>query len=86
MFRAWAEAERLSLPPAGDYAVAMCFLPRDEASRAAAIERFERFIRIEGQVLVGWRDVPVDTSGIGAAVLASMPVIAPGGDRARARM
>src|SRR5262245_21220446 len=75
LFRAWAEQERLSLPPEGDYAVAMCFLPRDEASRAAAIERFERFIRIEGQVLVGWREVPVDTDGIGGAVLASMPVI-----------
>src|SRR3954463_8748304 len=75
LFRAWAEEERLSLPAEGDYAVAMCFLPRDDASRNAAIERFERFIRIEGQVLVGWRDVPVDTDGIGPAVLASMPVI-----------
>src|SRR4051812_1987550 len=75
LFRAWAQQERLSLPAEGDYAVAMCFLPRDEASRNAAVERFERFIRIEGQVLVGWRDVPVDTDGIGGAVLASMPVI-----------
>jgi glutamate synthase (NADPH/NADH) large chain len=75
LFRDWAERERLSLPAAGDYAVAMCFLPRDEASRAAAVERFERFIRIEGQVLVGWREVPVDTMGIGDAVLASMPAI-----------
>ena len=31
--------------------------------------RFEQFIRIEGQILVGWRDVPVDMSGIGEAVL-----------------
>jgi glutamate synthase (NADPH/NADH) large chain len=75
LFRAWADGERLSLPPAGDYAVAMCFLPQDEASRNAAVERFERFIRIEGQVLVGWREVPVDTGEIGAAVRASMPVI-----------
>src|SRR5690606_8112638 len=51
LFRDWAESNRLSLPPAGDYAVAMCFLPRDEASRAAAVERLERFVRIEGQVL-----------------------------------
>lgn len=76
LFRDWAGRERLNLPPTGDYAVAMCFLPRDEASRAAAIERFERFIRIEGQLLVGWRDVPTDTTGLGAAVLESMPVIA----------
>jgi glutamate synthase (NADPH/NADH) large chain len=76
LFRDWAERGRLSLPAPGDYAVAMCFLPRDEASRAAAIERFERFIRIEGQVLVGWRDVPTDTTGLGEAVLESMPVLA----------
>jgi len=75
LLRAWADGERLSLPQAGDYAVAMCFLPRDEASRAAAVERFERFIRIEGQLLVGWREVPVETAGISAGVLASMPAI-----------
>jgi glutamate synthase (NADPH) large chain len=75
LFRAWAEGERLSLPAPGDYAVAMCFLPRDEASRAVAVERLEHFVRIERQLLVGWRDVPVETSGIGAAVHASMPVI-----------
>jgi glutamate synthase (NADPH) large chain len=75
LFRAWADGERLSLPAAGDYAVAMCFLPRDAASRAAAVERFERFIRIEGQLLVGWREVPVETAGMGGGVLASMPAI-----------
>ncbi|WP_114952350.1 glutamate synthase large subunit [Sphingosinicella terrae] len=75
LFRDWADKARLNLPAPGDYAVAMCFLPRDEASRAAAMERFERFIRIEGQVLVGWREVPVDTSGIGGSVMATMPDI-----------
>ena len=37
---------------------------------------FERFIRIEGQVLIGWREVPVDADGLGAAAQAAMPVIA----------
>ena len=64
-----------SLPKAGDYAVAMCFLPREQESRDAATARLERFIGIEGQVLLGWRDVPVDTAGLGTAVLESMPVI-----------
>jgi glutamate synthase (NADPH/NADH) large chain len=75
LFRAWADGERLSLPQAGDYAVAMCFLPRDEPSREAAVERFERFVRIEGQLLVGWRAVPVETAGLASALLASIPVI-----------
>src|SRR2546421_12745177 len=30
LLRAWASAEGVDLPPAGEYAVAMCFLPRDE--------------------------------------------------------
>ena len=75
LFRAWAESEHLNLPPPGDYAVAMCFLPHDEASRAAAVERLEHFVRIEGQLLVGWREVPTDPSKVGAAVRESMPVI-----------
>ena len=75
LFRDWAETNRLNLPPAGDYAVAMCFLPRDEASRERAIERLEHFVRIEGQLLVGWRDVPVDETCLGESVLATVPVI-----------
>ncbi len=75
LFRDWAESNRLNLPPLGDYGVAMCFMPRDEPSRAAAEAQLERFVRIEGQLLVGWRDVPVDLSAIGESVRPSMPVI-----------
>ena len=39
----------------------MCFLPQDEAARELAIGQFEHFIRVEGQQLIGWRDVPIDT-------------------------
>src|SRR3954462_14700073 len=38
LYRAWAEAAGVELPPPGKYAVAMCFLPRDETARAAGIE------------------------------------------------
>ena len=75
LLRSWAETRRITLPPAGEYAVAMCFLPQDAAARAVAEARLERFVRLEGQVFVGWRDVPVATDCIGAAVVASMPVI-----------
>jgi glutamate synthase (NADPH/NADH) large chain len=75
LLRDWAARNDLRLPPAGDYAVAMCFLPQDEATREAAIGQFEHFIRVEQQVLIGWRDVPVDTKGLGKTVLAEMPVI-----------
>ena len=76
LLRDWARQGRaLDLPPPGDYAVAMCFLPQDEAARRAAVEQFEHFLRVEGQPLLGWRDVPIDTPGLGEAVLATMPVI-----------
>ncbi|MET1111448.1 MAG: glutamate synthase large subunit [Allosphingosinicella sp.] len=75
LFRGWAEARSLSLPPPGDYAVAMCFLPRDEAAREAAAAQLERFVEIEGQILLGWRDVPVDSAGMSPAVASAMPCI-----------
>jgi len=75
LFRAWAEREGVNLPQPGDYGVAMCFLPQDAESREAAVAQFERFVCGERQQLLGWRDVPVDTTGLGKTVLATMPVI-----------
>ena len=75
LYRKWADREGLKLPQPGDYAVAMCFLPQDEASRDFIVGIFEKFIAKEGQRLIGWRDVPVTTEGLGKAVLEQMPVI-----------
>ena len=75
LYRDWAAEAGVELPPAGEYAVAMCFLPQDALSRAAALEQFEHFLRVEKQPLLGWRDVPTNEAGLGEAVLASMPVI-----------
>ena len=50
------------LPEPGRYAVGVCFLPR-EAERRAEIEALiERTIAEEGQRVLGWRDVPTDSS------------------------
>jgi glutamate synthase (NADPH/NADH) large chain len=75
LIRDWAEGKGVVLPPPGDYAVAMCFLPRNQAARDTAVAQFEKFVRVGKQHMLGWRDVPVDTSGLGEAVLAGMPVI-----------
>ncbi|MCB2059350.1 MAG: glutamate synthase subunit alpha, partial [Novosphingobium sp.] len=75
LFRKWAEAEGHNLPAPGNYAVAMCFLPQDEASRDFVIQTFEKFLAKEGQKLIGWRDVPTTLDGLGHAVIKSMPVI-----------
>ncbi|MEO6716290.1 MAG: glutamate synthase large subunit [Novosphingobium sp.] len=75
LFRQWADAHGLNLPQPGNYGVAMCFLPQDERSRDFVVAEFERFIAKEGQILIGWRDVPVTLDGLGKAVIAQMPVI-----------
>jgi glutamate synthase (NADPH/NADH) large chain len=75
LLRFWAADTGLHLPQQGDYAVAMCFLPRDPRSRDHATEHFEALISKEGQHLIGWRDVPVNLEGLGTTVLEEMPVI-----------
>jgi glutamate synthase (NADPH/NADH) large chain len=50
----------VTLPPPGEYGVGMIFLPREHASRLACEQELERTVRAEGQVVLGWRDVPVD--------------------------
>src|SRR5476649_2483463 len=60
LYREWAARAGVDLPPAGEYAVAMCFLPRDAEARAAAVGQFEHFLNVEKQPLLGWREVPTD--------------------------
>jgi glutamate synthase (NADPH/NADH) large chain len=50
----------VELPPPGEYGVGMVFLPKEHASRLACEQELERAIKAEGQVLLGWRDVPVN--------------------------
>src|SRR6266576_1991736 len=75
LLRDWAAQNKIDLPPPGHYAVAMCFLPRDAKARDFAVRRFAHFIKVEGQSLLGWREVPTDTTGLGKTVLEQMPVI-----------
>jgi len=65
----------VSLPPLGQYGVGMVFLPRDPASRFACEYEIERAIKDEGQVLLGWRDVPVDNADLAEPAKKLEPVI-----------
>ena len=57
--RRWAREEvDTELPPPGEYAVAMCFLPRDPAQQLICEELLVRTTHEEGQIPIGWRDVP----------------------------
>ena len=50
----------VTLPPPGEYGVGMIFLPKENASRIACEQEIERTVLAEGQVVLGWRDVPID--------------------------
>jgi glutamate synthase (NADPH/NADH) large chain/glutamate synthase (ferredoxin) len=63
------------LPPAGEYGVLMCFLPTDTAARVRLESLLERTVRGEGQVLLGWRDVPIREEHTGEVAAACRPVI-----------
>ena len=66
---------KVELPQAGDYGVGMLFLPRDAKARAACEKIIADRIKAEGQILLGWRDVPVENSGLGESVKAVEPVV-----------
>ena len=66
----------VELPPPGEYGVGMVFLPKEHASRIACEQEIERAVRIEGQVILGWRNVPIDTDmPMSPTVRAKEPVI-----------
>jgi glutamate synthase (NADPH/NADH) large chain len=50
----------VTLPPPGEYGVGMVFLPKEQASRLACEQEIERAVLAEGQVVLGWRDVPIN--------------------------
>ena len=60
LYREEMAKQGVALPPAGEYGVGMIFLPKEHASRLACQQEMERAIKAEGQVLLGWRDVPVN--------------------------
>ncbi len=75
-FREEMARQGVTLPPAGEYGVGMVFLPKEHASRLACEQVLERAVRSERQVLLGWRDVPIDTSmPMSPTVKAKEPVI-----------
>src|SRR3954471_14803760 len=69
------EALRAELPPAGRYGVAVCFLPHEPERRAELEQLVEATVAEEGQVVLEWRDVPVDARHVGATAGGAAPLI-----------
>ncbi|OAN45460.1 glutamate synthase large subunit [Magnetospirillum moscoviense] len=72
-----AEAARagITLPDLGLYGAGTVFLPQDPTLRRACEMMVERLIVTEGQVLLGWRDVPTDNTGLGETVKPTEPFV-----------
>jgi len=65
----------LTLPAVGQYGVGMVFLPQEPASRMACVQEIERAVTSEGQILLGWRDVPTNNGGLSVRTKEVEPVI-----------
>ena len=65
----------ITLPAIGQYGVGMVFLPKEPASRMACEQQIERAIAAEGQVLLGWREVPTNNAGLSERTKEVEPVI-----------
>jgi len=63
----------VDLPPVGSYATGLAFLPNGPEASAAARAAVAKIADSESLAVLGWRDVPVDDSLIGATARAVMP-------------
>jgi glutamate synthase (NADPH/NADH) large chain len=62
------------LPPVGEYAAGMVFLPVDDDERAAQKAGIEHIAVSENLVILGWREVPTEEENLGKLALAARPV------------
>jgi glutamate synthase domain-containing protein 2/glutamate synthase domain-containing protein 1/glutamate synthase domain-containing protein 3 len=63
------------LPPSGEYAVGMFFMPSETAARETCQRAVENAAHVMGASVLGWRDVPVDPSCLGDLARNSRPAM-----------
>ena len=69
------DATDFDLPKAGEYGVGMVFMPKGGRIRAELQDIINSVIEEIGQHVIGWRKVPVDSSGLGESVKPTEPSI-----------
>ncbi|MHB8466092.1 MAG: glutamate synthase large subunit [Acidimicrobiales bacterium] len=70
----YREVVDFELPAAGSYATGLAFLPRDDAAARAVTSKIAKIADSERLTVLGWRDVPIDDSMIGASAAAVEPL------------
>ncbi len=65
----------LTLPGEGEYGAGVVFLPQNSKCRENCEKIVKEAAEEEGQVFIGWRDVPVDETIIGKVAKITQPVI-----------
>src|SRR5699024_3896943 len=73
-YREEMAAQGIELPPAGQYATGIAFLPNSRMAALDAVRAVEQIVEEEGLTLIGWRDVPVDDSSLGAIARDAEPL------------
>ncbi|GLJ36844.1 hypothetical protein SUGI_0743640 [Cryptomeria japonica] len=63
------------LPPAGEYAVGMFFLPTSETRREESKNVFNKVAESLGHVILGWRHVKTNNTELGKSALQTEPVV-----------
>lgn len=74
-FSSVAKELSLELPNSREYGVGMFFFPQDELKCAQAKKMLEIICEKEGAELLGWREVPTDSTVIGKKAFDCMPHI-----------
>jgi glutamate synthase (NADPH/NADH) large chain len=74
-FRIQCDTLGIKLPKFGKHAVGMIFLPREPEARLQCEGILERMVEEEGQTVLGWRDVPVNSRVIGETAKGTEPTI-----------
>jgi glutamate synthase domain-containing protein 1 len=71
----WGQPLESSLPDPEAYGVGMVFLPQDRGDASRCEQLFEQAVAMLGQSVLGWRDVPVNPTGLGKSAVLSRPLI-----------
>ncbi len=65
----------IKLPEPGQYGVGMMFTSPKMEEREKSARIFEKIVAEEGQVVIGWRDIPTNNGTIGNSAKASEPLM-----------